>query len=71
MATIGLVKRRKPRSQRKGEMLRVRLTSEQKELFVSSAAQAGLEVSSWLRSIGVREAMAMRAGGLTRSNEKT
>jgi hypothetical protein len=49
------MKRRKPKAQRKEELVRIRLTDEQKELFVNSATDAGLDVSSWLRSLGLRE----------------
>ncbi len=49
------MKRRKSKAQRKEELVRVRLTGEQKELFVNSAAGAGLDVSSWLRSLALRE----------------
>jgi len=54
MATAGLMKRRKPKSQRKEELVRIRLTSEQKEMFVNGAAAAGLDVSSWLRTLGIQ-----------------
>jgi Mobilization protein NikA len=46
--------RRKPKAQRKEELVRIRLTREQKEMFVNSAADAGLDVSSWLRSLGLQ-----------------
>jgi uncharacterized protein (DUF1778 family) len=42
--------------ERKEEQIRVRLTVEQKKKLTTAAARAGLEVSTWLRSIGLREA---------------
>jgi Mobilization protein NikA len=48
------MKRRKPKAQRREELVRIRLTREQKEMFVNSAAAAGLDVSSWLRTLGIQ-----------------
>lgn len=42
--------------ERKGELIRVRVTSEQKDILSAAAERAGLDVSSWLRAIGLREA---------------
>jgi hypothetical protein len=50
------VKRRKPKSGRKEESLRLRLTSAQKETFTAAADRAGLDLSNWLRFIATREA---------------
>lgn len=50
------MKRRKPKIARKEDQIRVRLTREQKMAFTSAAARAGLDVSSWLRSLGVQAA---------------
>ena len=50
------MKRRKVKEARKGESLRLRLTAGQKEAFTKAAERAGLDLSSWLRSIAVREA---------------
>ena len=41
---------------RKGDLVRVRVTAEQRRLFAEAAARAGLDVSAWLRMLGVREA---------------
>lgn len=49
------VKRRKPEKARKDDQIRIRLTAEQKEAFTEVAERAGLDVSSWLRWLGVRE----------------
>ena len=53
------MKRRKPKSQRKDALVRVRVTDEQKEMFANSALQSGLDVSSWLRLVGLKEASAV------------
>ena len=50
------MKRRKPKTARKEDQIRVRLTREQKIAFASAAARAGLDVSSWLRSVGLQAA---------------
>jgi len=52
-------KRRKIQSERKEEMFRVRVTDEQKRLFAAAAQRAGLDVSGWLRSLGIREATSL------------
>lgn len=51
-----MVKRRKPKAERKEADIRIRVTPEQKKLLTEAALQAGLDVSSWLRSLGMREA---------------
>ena len=57
----GAMKHRKTKAERKGELLRIRLTTEQKELFVRTASREGLDVSAWLRSLGLRAATASHA----------
>ena len=47
---------RKPKDQLKQEFVRVRVTSEHKKRLFRAATQSGLDLSSWLRSIGLREA---------------
>jgi uncharacterized protein (DUF1778 family) len=47
-------KRRKPKTQRKEESIRIRVTAQQKRLLEEAAQKAGLDVSSWLRSLGLR-----------------
>ncbi len=49
------MKRRKPTAQRKEDSIRIRVTAEQKRILTEHAARAGLDVSSWLRSLGLRE----------------
>jgi uncharacterized protein (DUF1778 family) len=51
-----MVIRRKPKARRKEESIRLRLTTEQKKTFEAAAERAGLDVSSWLRALGMREA---------------
>jgi hypothetical protein len=50
------MKRRKPRAARKEEQIRVRLTVEQKQKLTEAAGRASLDVSTWLRAVGLREA---------------
>jgi hypothetical protein len=50
------MKRRKPKTQRKEEVMRLRVTGEQKRTLMRAAQEAGLEASAWLRSLGLREA---------------
>ena len=52
------MKRRKPKTQRKEQMIRVRVTDEQKRILSACAEKAGLDVSAWLRAVGLREAAA-------------
>lgn len=53
--TAATVKHRKPAKARKEDQIRIRVTEEQKRLFTEAAEQAGLDVSNWLRWLGVRE----------------
>jgi uncharacterized protein (DUF1778 family) len=50
------MKRRKPKAQRKEATIQIRLTVEQKRALTVAAERAGLDVSSWLRTLGLREA---------------
>ena len=56
VATLALVKRRKPKAQRKEESIRIRVTAEQKRLLAAAAQRDGLDVSAWLRQLGLRAA---------------
>lgn len=49
---------------RLGDLIRIRVTEEQKLVFEEVAQIAGLDVSSWLRSLGVREVQRVRKEGL-------
>lgn len=56
VATLGVMKRRKPVSQRKEQLVRVRVTEEQKGLLMQAAEQTGLDVSSWIRALALQAA---------------
>jgi len=51
-----VVKRRKPKALRKEDMIRIRVTADQKRVMAEAAERAGLDVSTWLRVLGLREA---------------
>lgn len=46
---------------RKDDMIRIRVTKAQKRVLIDAAEGAGLEVSTWLRVLGLREAGALSA----------
>ena len=48
--------RRKTKNERKEEVIRLRVTGDQKRALTTAAQHAGLELSAWLRSVGLREA---------------
>jgi uncharacterized protein (DUF1778 family) len=48
------IKRRK--EVRKEDSIRIRVTEEQKQTLTEAAERSGLGVSSWLLSVGLREA---------------
>jgi uncharacterized protein (DUF1778 family) len=48
--------RRKPEDDRKDLLLRVRVTAAQKQILTKAAERAGLDVSSWLRAVGIERA---------------
>jgi uncharacterized protein (DUF1778 family) len=50
------MKRRKSKAERKDEVIQLRVSPEQKQTLVQAAKSAGLELSAWLRSLGLREA---------------
>jgi uncharacterized protein (DUF1778 family) len=50
------MKRRKPKALRKDDMIRIRVTADQKRVLAEAAERAGLDVSAWLRVLGLREA---------------
>jgi uncharacterized protein (DUF1778 family) len=50
------MQRRKPKGQRKEDSIRIRVSAQQKQTLVEAADRAGLDVSSWLRALGLREA---------------
>ena len=50
--------RRKDEADRKEEVIKIRVTTEQKTTLTEAASQDGLDVSSWLRSLGLKAAAA-------------
>jgi uncharacterized protein (DUF1778 family) len=54
-------KRRKPKAQRKDEVLRLRVTNSQKERLTEAAQREELDFSAWALAILLREAK--RTGG--------
>jgi uncharacterized protein (DUF1778 family) len=50
------IKRRK--ATRKEEMVQIRMTAEQKETLAAAAEHRGLPMSTWLLTLGLREAEA-------------
>jgi len=48
--------RRKDEADRKEEVIKIRVTSEQKATLTEAASRDGLDVSAWLRSLGLRAA---------------
>ena len=54
--TLESMLRRKPKGDRKEKAILVRTTVEQKATLAAAAKRAGLDLSSWLRSLGLREA---------------
>jgi len=48
--------RRKVKAERKEAVVRLRVTEEQRRMLFAAAQHAGLELSAWLRSLGLREA---------------
>ena len=46
----------KPRSQRKTELVRLRVSKTQKKTLADAALRAGLGVSSWLLMVGLKAA---------------
>lgn len=56
VATLGAMKRRKAKAERKEDSVRIRLTVEQKTKLTEAASKAGLDLSGWMRSIALREA---------------
>lgn len=50
------MKKRKLPSVRKDSQIRIRLTRDQKKRIILAAESAGLDVSSWLRTVGLQAA---------------
>jgi uncharacterized protein (DUF1778 family) len=54
--------RRKSRDERKDESMRIRVTAEEKAIWMAAAERDGRDLSGWLRFIANREADAAGAG---------
>jgi hypothetical protein len=52
----GVKKRRKPARERKEELIPIRVTTEQRQRLKEAADRAGLDLSSWLRMVGLKAA---------------
>jgi len=52
------VDRRKPKQHRKEQLVQIRVTAEQKRVMTEAADRVGLDLSSWLRQLGLRAAAA-------------
>jgi uncharacterized protein (DUF1778 family) len=50
------IKRRKPRRERKEDLIQIRVTTEQRQVLKTAADRAGLDLSSWMRMVGLRAA---------------
>jgi uncharacterized protein (DUF1778 family) len=53
---MAAIKRRKPKAERKERPIMVRVTDGQKDTLAEAAKASGLDLSSWIRSIALREA---------------
>lgn len=50
------IRRRKPKAARKESSILIRVTAAQKRELVQAADAAGLDLSSWLRALGLQAA---------------
>jgi hypothetical protein len=50
---------KKPPKTRKDDVVRMRITAEQKRALLAAAARDGLELSAWLRQLALRAAGAL------------
>ena len=50
------MKRRKPKQNRKEQLVQIRVTAEQKRIMTEAADRVGLDLSSWLRQLGLKAA---------------
>ena len=57
---MGPMKRRKAKALRKEDSIRIRVSADQKRVLSEAAERAGLDVSSWLRALGMREAQSLK-----------
>ena len=47
------MKRRKPKAERKADVIQLRVTSQQKQMLSEKAKRRGLSLSSWLLTLGM------------------
>lgn len=62
---MGLVAKRKTARRpkiRKDEILRVRVSAEQKDALIAAAERDGLELSTWVRQVALRAAGVLAKG---------
>ena len=50
------IKRRKPVRELKQDLIQIRVTAEQREALREAADRAGLDLSSWMRMVGLTAA---------------
>lgn len=58
------IKRRKPKAARKESTVMIRVTAAQKRVLADAAERAGLDLSSWLRALGLRAAAEVIPAGV-------
>lgn len=63
MATAKKTKPKRRKPVRKEENIHIRLTEEQKEALTEAATKAGLGLSTWLLTLGLREVQKTDGGG--------
>jgi len=51
------IKRRKPARSRKEARIQLRLTQEERAAFDAAAKKAGLDLSSWIRTVALKAAL--------------
>jgi len=56
MVETRITKYTKPDGKSKSDVVRVRVTSDLKLVFRDASEKAGLDMSGWLRQLGIREA---------------
>lgn len=56
---MGKPPKKRPAKTLKGEVVRMRVTAEQKRAMENAAERAGLELSAWLRQLALRAAGAL------------
>lgn len=52
---MAVLKRRKPKSQRRECFVIIRVTKDQKSAMAKTAEESGLDLSGWMRSLAMKE----------------